>query len=170
MFVEAGQLAEPAAAEGAAVRPLAGVRAQMDRQVALLREAVAAVHAGERLLARVAAHVPHQRRPPAEALAADGAAEWPLARVDPHVDAEVPSQGEGLPADAAAEQRLSVDFQVKLQAFCGLQLLPAHAAASQMGCRVGEQDTHLVKGITTNFAAEHKRKLSFLLRRLTGSL
>jgi len=79
VLVKAGQLAEAAVADGAPVRPLAGVRPQVNREIPLLCEAVAAVRAGERLLPRVAADVPHQRRPPAEALATDGAAVRPLA-------------------------------------------------------------------------------------------
>lgn len=159
VFVEAGQLAEAAVADGAPVRPLAGVRPQVHRQVALLHEAAAAVRAGERLLARMAADVPHQRRPPAEALSADGAAVRPLARVDPHVRPQVPPQGETLTANAAAEQRFSVKSEVKPRVLGTLQMFPAHAAVSQMCQSVSEQVTPPLEGLAANFTTKHRWKL-----------
>lgn len=160
VFVEAGQLAEAPVADGAPVRPLAGVRPQVHRQVALLHEAAAAVRAGERLLARVAADVSHQRRPPAEALAAERAAVRPLARVDPHVRPEVPPQGEALAADAAAERGFSVNSEVELQVLRVLQVFPAQAAVSQMCRRVSEQITNPLEGLAADFTAEHRRRLA----------
>lgn len=160
VFVEFGQLTEAEVAGGAPVRPLSSVRPQVDRQVALLRKAVAAVRARERLLARVAADVPHQRGPPAEALPAGVASVRPLARVDPHVHPEVALQREALPADAAAERRLPVDSEVVHQAFFVLQLHTTHATVLQMSRRVCEKVTRPLKGFATNFAAEHRRKLS----------
>lgn len=112
VFGEAGQLVEAPVAGGAPVRPLAGVDAQVHRQVALLHETAAAVRAGERLLARVAADVALQRGAPAEALPADGATVRSLSGVDPHVGAQVPMLREALAAHAAAECRLPVDAQV----------------------------------------------------------
>ena len=132
MFVEFGQLTEAEVAGGAPVRPLAGVRPQVDRQVALLRKAVAAVCARERLLARVAADVAHQRRPPAEALATGIASVRPFARVDPHVHPEVALQREALTADAAAERSLPVNSEVMRQVFHAPQMPTTHATVSQV--------------------------------------